>query len=91
MALFMEVYRGAGLTEGDVRRAHEAQRGTTRREGIRYLRYWWGAQEGRVTCLVEAPAPEALYRADSGGPLPVPEVTELFASAARWAAVEAVD
>jgi uncharacterized protein DUF4242 len=49
--------------------AHEADLKVQDRYGVRYLRDWTDALEGKVFCLVEAPNPEAaatVYREAHG-------------------------
>jgi hypothetical protein len=48
-----------GLTEDAVGQAHEADLRTQEKYGVKYLRYWFDEQSGKVFCLVEAPNKEA--------------------------------
>lgn len=89
MALFMELYEGAGLTVDAVRGAHAQEQAAAEKRGVRRLRYWSDPALGRVVSLVEAPGRHAVLSVGPGT-LPPPEVTELFGSQARWEAVETV-
>jgi hypothetical protein len=61
MPLFMDVHQTLpeGATFEDVKGAHEADLKTQESYGVKYLRYWVDAQEGKVFCLVDAPSAEA--------------------------------
>ncbi|MET0325200.1 MAG: DUF4242 domain-containing protein [Ilumatobacteraceae bacterium] len=55
MALFMDVHDiEGGVSAGDVADAHLKDLQTQDRYGVRYLRYWVDAHEGKIFCLVEA-------------------------------------
>ena len=60
MPLYMDIHAHVdGLTEDAVARAHQADLDTQDRYGVKYLRYWFDEQSGKVFCLVEAPNKEA--------------------------------
>ena len=60
MPLFMDVHaRIEGLTEDAVSQAHAADLEVQEKYGVKYLRYWFDDQTGKVFCLVEAPSREA--------------------------------
>jgi hypothetical protein len=48
-----------GLTADAVAHAHEADLKTQAKYGVKYLRYWFDEDSGKVFCLVEAPNKEA--------------------------------
>jgi hypothetical protein len=48
-----------GLTADAVAGAHDADLKTQEKYGVKYLRYWFDEQSGKVFCLVEAPSKEA--------------------------------
>jgi hypothetical protein len=48
-----------GLTADAVAGAHAADVKTQDKYGVKYLRYWFDEQSGKVYCLVEAPNKEA--------------------------------
>ncbi len=60
MPLFMDVHHHIdGLTAGAVAGAHQRDLEVQAAHGVRYLRYWFDEESGKVFCLVEAPDPEA--------------------------------
>jgi hypothetical protein len=60
MPLYMDVHHHVeGLTADAVAGAHEADLKTQDKHGVKYLRYWFNEQTGKVFCLVEAPSKEA--------------------------------
>jgi hypothetical protein len=60
MPLFMDIHqRIEGLTADGVNQAHKADLNTQPKYGVKYLRYWFDEESGRVFCLVEAPTKEA--------------------------------
>jgi hypothetical protein len=48
-----------GLTADAVGHAHAADLKVQEKYGVKYLRYWFDEQTGKVFCLVEAPSKEA--------------------------------
>jgi hypothetical protein len=60
MPLYMDIHeRVEGLTEEAVTQAHAADLKTQGKYGVKYLRYWFDEQSGKVFCLIEAPNKEA--------------------------------
>jgi hypothetical protein len=60
MPLYMDVHRSvAGASAQDVAGAHDKDLETGKRHGVRYLKYWHDAEEGKIFCLVEAPSADA--------------------------------
>ena len=60
MPLFMDTHQHIeGLTADAVGQAHAADLKTGEKYGVKYLRYWFDEQSGKVFCLVEAPSKEA--------------------------------
>jgi hypothetical protein len=60
MPLFMDIHMHVeGLTEDAVAQAHQADLKTQEKYGVKYLRYWFDENSGKVFCLVEAPNKEA--------------------------------
>lgn len=60
MPLFMDIHDHVdGLTADAVAQAHQADLDTQDKYGVKYLRYWFDEQSGKVFCLVEAPTMEA--------------------------------
>jgi hypothetical protein len=60
MPLFIDVHNHIeGLTADAVAHAHEADLKTQKKHGVKYLRYWFNDQTGKVFCLIDAPSKEA--------------------------------
>jgi hypothetical protein len=60
MPLFMDVHEKIeGLTARAVAEAHAKDLEVQREYGVKYLKYWFNEEAGRVFCLVEAPNKEA--------------------------------
>lgn len=60
MPLYMDVHKHVeGLTADAVAQAHEADLRTQEKYGVKYLRYWFDENTGKVFCLIEAPSKEA--------------------------------
>ncbi len=60
MPLYMDIHAHVeGLTADAVAQAHRADLRTQEKYGVKYLRYWFDEQSGKVFCLVEAPTREA--------------------------------
>jgi len=60
MPLFLDVHDHVeGLTADAVAHAHEADLKTQEKYNVKYLRYWFNEESGKVFCLVEAPSKEA--------------------------------
>jgi hypothetical protein len=60
MPLFMDTHNKVeGLTAAAVNGAHTMDLATQEKYGVKYLKYWFNEDTGRVYCLVEAPSKEA--------------------------------
>jgi len=60
MPLFLDVHNHIeGLTADAVAHAHQADLATQGKHDVKYLRYWFNEQSGKVFCLIEAPSKEA--------------------------------
>ncbi len=60
MALFMDVHNKVdGLTAEAVAGAHQRDLEVQAKHGVKYQRYWFDEDSGKVFCLVEAPDAEA--------------------------------
>ena len=60
MPLYMDTHDHIdGLTCDAVTQAHQADLNTQDKYGVKYLRYWFDDQAGKVFCLIEAPSKEA--------------------------------
>lgn len=60
MPLYMDIHHKIeGLTVEAVTHAHEADVRTQEKYGVRYVKYWFDEDSGKVFCLIEAPSKEA--------------------------------
>jgi class 3 adenylate cyclase len=59
MPLFMDMHDLPGVTADDVAKAHEADQKTQDRLGVKYVKYWFNQDTGKVFCLAHAPSMEA--------------------------------
>ncbi len=60
MPLFMDEHRKVdGLTAEAVAGAHKRDLEVQGKHDVKYLKYWFNEQAGRVYCLIEAPNKEA--------------------------------
>lgn len=60
MPLYMDIHNHVeGLTAEAVADAHREDLKTQGPFGVKYLRYWFNEETGKVFCLVEAPNKEA--------------------------------
>jgi hypothetical protein len=79
MPLYMDTHDHIeGLTAEAVGHAHAADVQTQAKYGVKYLRYWFDEQAGKVFCLIEAPNKEAaiaVHREAHG--LVADEITEV--------------
>ncbi len=79
MPLYMDEHRKVeGLTAEAVAGAHQQDLEVQGRHDVKYLKYWFNEQIGRVYCLVEAPskeAAEAVHREAHG--LVADDITEV--------------
>ena len=79
MPLYMDTHRHIeGLTADGVAQAHAADLKTQEKYGVKYLRYWFDEDAGKVFCLIEAPNKEAaiaVHREAHG--LVADEITEV--------------
>ena len=79
MPLYMDVHHHVeGLTADAVAGAHERDLAVQGKHGVKYLRYWFDEDSGKVFCLVNAPSKEAaaeVHREAHG--LVADEITEV--------------
>jgi hypothetical protein len=60
MPLYLDVHNKIeGLTKDAIEQAHQRDLEVQDKHGVKYLKYWYDTESGRVYCLVEAPSPEA--------------------------------
>lgn len=63
MPLFMDVHdRVEGATVEDVAAAHRRDLEIQAGYDVRYVRYWFSPETGRIFCLAEAPTADAAAR-----------------------------
>ncbi|MFB8235781.1 SCO4226 family nickel-binding protein [Kitasatospora purpeofusca] len=63
MAKFMDVHHGmTGITEEELRMAHQADLAIQAEEGVIFEQAWADPESGHVYCLSEAPSKEAVQR-----------------------------
>ena len=63
MPLYMDVHdKVEGLTPEAVAGAHQKDLEVQGQYGVKYHRYWFDTESGKVFCLVEAPSKEAAER-----------------------------
>ncbi|HEY3063603.1 MAG TPA: DUF4242 domain-containing protein [Chloroflexota bacterium] len=64
MPLFMDIHHKVeGLTAEAVTAAHQQDLAVQARFGVRFIRYWYDERTGKVFCLSEAPASDAVRAA----------------------------
>ena len=63
MAKFMDVHSGfVGVTEDQLREAHECDLAIEASEGVHFERAWLDPESGKVFCLSSGPSKEAVHR-----------------------------
>lgn len=78
MAHFMDVHRGmVGLTEQDLRAAHNADLAIQDEEKVDFRKAWADPESGMVFCLSEAPSKEAVMRIHERAGHPADEIHEV--------------
>jgi len=60
MALFHDRHKAPGATATDIAAAHELDLSVQERYKVRYVTYWFDADEGTVFCLAEGPDRQSL-------------------------------
>jgi hypothetical protein len=59
MPLFMDVHRVDQIDPDALASAHERDLEVQDRHGVRFERYWFSEEQGRIFCLVDAPDADA--------------------------------
>jgi uncharacterized protein DUF4242 len=78
VAKFMDVHSGfVGVTEAQLREAHERDLAIERDEGVHFERAWLDPEAGKVFCLATGPSREAVMRIHERAGHPTAEVYEL--------------
>jgi|SRR5215470_6641304 len=78
MAKFMDVHSGfVGVTESQLRDAHEQDLAIEAAEGVHFERAWLDPDSGKVFCLSSGPSKEAVQRVHRKAGHPTDEIYEL--------------
>jgi hypothetical protein len=78
MAMFMDVHSGfVGVTESQLREAHERDLEIEAAEGVHFERAWLDPDSGKVFCLSSGPSKEAVLRVHDKAGHPTDEIYEL--------------
>ena len=78
MAKFMDVHSGfVGVTEEQLRAAHEHDLAIEAAEGVHFERAWLDPESGKVFCLSDGPSKEAVLRVHEKAGHPTEEIYEL--------------
>jgi hypothetical protein len=78
MAKFMDVHSGfVGVTEEQLREAHERDLMIEAAEGVHFERSWLDPDSGKVFCLSSGPSKEAVLRVHDKAGHPTDEIYEL--------------
>jgi Protein of unknown function (DUF4242) len=78
VARFMDVHTGfVGVTEDQLREAHERDLAVEETEGVHFERAWLDPTTGKVFCLSTGPSKESVQRVHEKAGHPTAEVYEL--------------
>jgi hypothetical protein len=78
MAKFMDVHSGfVGVTEEQLRAAHEQDLAVEAAEGVHFERAWLDPESGKVFCLSSGPSREAVLRVHEKAGHPTEEIYEV--------------
>ncbi len=78
MAKFMDVHSGfVGVTEDQLREAHEGDLAIEAAEGVHFERSWLDPESGKAFCLSSGPSKEAVLRVHEKAGHPTEEIYEL--------------
>jgi hypothetical protein len=78
MPTFMDVHSGFfGVTEDQLREAHERDLAIEDQEGVHFVRAWLDPEQGKVFCLATGPSKEAVQKVHERAGHPTAEVYEL--------------
>jgi hypothetical protein len=78
MSKFMDVHDGfVGVTEDQLREAHERDLAVEASEGVHFERAWLDPESGKVFCLSSGPSKEAVLRVHEKAGHPAAEIYEL--------------
>jgi len=78
MAKFMDVHSGfVGVTEDQLRAAHERDLAIEAAEGVHFERAWLDPESGKAFCLSSGPSREAVLRVHEKAGHPTEEIYEV--------------
>lgn len=78
MPKFMDVHSGfVGVTEEQLREAHERDLAAQGEEGMSFERAWLDPESGKVFCLATGPSKEAMRRVHEKAGHPTDEIYEV--------------
>jgi hypothetical protein len=78
MPKFIDVHSGfIGVTEAQLREAHERDLSLQAAEGVRFERAWLDPEQGKVFCLSSGPSKESVLRVHDRAGHPTTEVYEV--------------
>jgi Protein of unknown function (DUF4242) len=78
MPKFMDVHDGfVGVTEDQLREAHNRDLAVEGAEGVHFERAWLDPESGKVFCLSSGPSKEAVLRVHEKAGHPASEIFEL--------------
>jgi hypothetical protein len=78
MATFMDVHSGfVGVTEAQLKEAHERDLAEERTEGVHFERAWLDPDSGKVFCLSTGPSKESVRRVHERAGHPTSEIYEV--------------
>jgi hypothetical protein len=78
VAKFMDVHSGfVGVTEDQLREAHECDLAIEGAEGVHFERAWLDPASGKAFCLSSGPSREAVLRVHEKAGHPTEEIYEL--------------
>jgi hypothetical protein len=78
MAKFMDVHSGfVGVTEDQLRKAHERDLAVEAAEDVHFERAWLDPESGKAFCLSSGPSKEAVLRVHDKAGHPTTEIYEL--------------
>jgi class 3 adenylate cyclase len=57
----MDIHNLSDITQDRLNELHHLDCAVQKEHGVRYVKWWWNEQTGKVFCLVEAPSAEAAH------------------------------
>ncbi len=59
MTLYLDIHHNVSATPEEIEQGHLSDLEAQEKHGVRYLKYWFDPEAGRVCCLVDGPSKEA--------------------------------